>query len=376
MATPTPTLRTIREQIDQIGAEYDARFAGQSRVTRDLSVLNDLVNRMKRAQQDLERIQRNVPATEFGQLRDTVRQSLQVYETERKEIMRVKSLGPDFEDFDALRTQANLTFAAYHRHFAGKARNTRDLGLLAELIDDLERVRDAMKELEPSIPAGHGTREDLDLVTQNIAMYTAERGEIVEARAMGTPEEQAGALAECANGQFKVYDTHFAGKSRLTRRPALLQRMIDNLTQIQDRMRTLRDQGLRTDYNDQNIQIVEESLGTYRTELEEIRKARQTTRFADLQGNLGGAANEIFKLYADNFAGQDRRTRSLQLLSDICDQLSEIGRQMWDLGRAEPSEMNDRNLQIVTEQRVMFEREYTAIEDALAGRTAAPTTTR
>ncbi len=361
----------IRDQIDQIGAEYDARFAGQSRVTRDLSVLNDLVSRMKRTQQELERIQRNVPASEFGQLRDTIRQSLQIYETERKEIMKVKSLGPDFEDFDALRTQANLTFNAYHRHFAGKARNTRDLGLLAELIDDLERVRDAMKELEGSIPPGHGTREDIELVTQNIAMYTNERGEIVESMGMGTQDEQASALAECANNQFRWYDTHFAGKSRITRRPALIQRMIDNLTQIQDRMKTLREQGLRTDYNEQNINIVEDSLRTYRVELDEIRKARQTTRFADLQGNLGGAANEVFKLYADNYAGQDRRTRNLQLLSDICDLLSEIGRQMWDTGRAEPSEMNDRNLQIVTEQRVMFEREYTAIEDVLAGRTPA-----
>lgn len=364
MATQTPTLRTIRDQIDQIGAEYDARFAGQSRVTRDLSVLNDITSRMKRVQGDLERIQRSVPASEFGQLRDTVKQSLQIYETERKEIMRVKSLGPDFEDFDALRTQANLVFAMYHRHFAGKARNTRDLGLLAEMIDDLERVGDAMKELAPSIPPGHGTAEDIKLVADNVQMYTTERGEIVEARGMGTTDEQAGTLAECANGQFKLYDTHFAGKSRLTRRPALIQRMIDNLTQIQDRMKTLREQGLRTDYNDQNIQIVEESLATYRTELEEIRKARQTTRFADLQGNLGGAANEVFKLYADNYAGQDRRTRSLQLLSDICDMLSEIGRQMWDLGRAEPTDMNEKNLQIVTEQRVMFEREYTAIEDA------------
>ncbi len=358
----------IRDQIEQIGAEYDARFAGQSRVTRDLSVLNDLTSRMKRAQQDLERIQRNVPASEFGQLRDTIRQSLQIYENERKEIMRVKSLGPDFEDFDALRTQANLVFATYHRHFAGKGRNTRDLGLLAEMIDDLERIRDAMKELEGSIPSGHGTREDIELVSQNIQMYVTERGEIVEARGAGTPEEQASALADSANAQFRLYDVHFAGKSRLTRRPALLQRMIDNLTQIQDRMKTLRDQGLRTEYNDQNIQIVEESLGTYRNELEEIRKARQTARFADLQGMLGGAANEVFKRYADNFAGQDRRTRSLQMLSEICDELSEIGRQMWDLGRAEPSEMNDRNLQIVTEQRVMFEREYTAIEDAIAGR--------
>ncbi len=360
----------IRDAIDQIGAEYDARFAGQSRATRDLSALNDLTNRLKRAQQDLERIQRNVPASEFGRLRDTIRQSLQIYDTERKEIMRVKSLGPDFLEFDALRTQANLVFAQYHRHFAGKARNTRDLGLLDEMIDDLERVGDAMKELAPSIPSGHGTNEDIDLVSQNLKMYQAEREEIVKARGAGTLDEQAGGLAEIANGQFRIYESNFAGKARVTRRPALLQRMIDQLVWVSEQMKALRDvQGLRTDYNDQNITIVEDSLRTYRAELDEVRKARESTRFADLQGMLGGAANDVFKLYADNFAGQDRRTRSLQLLHDICDQLAEIGRQMWDLGRAEPTEMNDRNLQIVSEQRVMFEREYTAIEDIQAGRT-------
>lgn len=371
----TPTVRMIQDQIDQIGAEYDARFAGQSRVTRDLSVLNDLIARMKRVQQDLERAQRGIPAAEFGKLRDTVRQSVQIYENERKEIMRVKSLGPDFEDFDALRTQANLTFALYRRHFAGKARNTRDLGLLAEMIDDLERVQDNMKELAASIPPGHGVQEDIELVGSNMKMYSDERGEIVEARGMGTPEEQAGVLAECANNQFRLYQVHFAGKSRVTRRPALIQRMIDNLTQIQDRMKTLRAQGLRSDANDDNIQIVEESLGTYRSELEEIRKAREGTRFADLQGMLGSAANEVFDLYAKNFAGQDRRTRDIELISDICDQLGEIGRQMWDLGRAEPNDMNARNLQIVTEQRVMYEREYEMIEQAKAQATS-PTTTR
>ena len=109
---------------------------------------------------------------------------------------------------------------------------------------------------------------------------------------MGTPEEQASALAECANGQFRLYDTHFAGKSRVTRRPALLQRMIDTLTQVHDRMRTLRDQGLRVDFNDQNMRVVEESLQTYKSELVAIRADRERTKFADLQGMLGGAANE------------------------------------------------------------------------------------
>ena len=142
--------------------------------------------------------------------------------------------------------------------------------------------------------------------------------------------------------------------------------MIDNLTETLERMKALRAKGLRVEYNDKNIEIVEQSLGTYRSELTEIRKARQTTKIADLQGMLGGAANEVFEAYRKAFAGQDRRTRDLDLLTTICDQLGEIGKQMASLGAFEPTDQNTKNLQIVTDQRVLFEREYTMIEEAKA----------
>lgn len=357
------TLAQIRLQLDQISAEYDARFAGQSRVTRDLNDLNGLVRRAQQLLQDLEKLPKSKDRTE---LEGTARDAVNLYDAERKEIMKARSLGPGFEEFSTLRGEANFVFSKYHRHFAGKSRNTRDLGLLAEMIDDLENVQESMNELAPELKGQPGVEDDLKLVADNIAMYKSERGEIIESRAVGTDDEQASALAEIANGQFNLYEHHFAGKSRATRRPELLQRMIDNLTQVLDRMKTLQGKGLRAEYNEQNISIVEQSLGTYRSELEEIRKARQATKITDLQGNLGGAANEVFEAYRKGFAGQDRRTRSLDLLTTICDQLAEIGKQMASLGAFEPTEQNTKNLQIVTDQRVLFEREYTLIEDAKA----------
>src|SRR5581483_6839205 len=120
----------------------------------------------------------------------------------------------------------------------------RDLGLLAEMIDDLGRIREAMATLAESLPAAANPRADMDIVAQNIKMYVSERGEIVEARGTGSLDDQASVLGEVANGQFKVYELHFAGRSRVTRRPGLLQRVIDNLAQVRDRMQLLRDQGL------------------------------------------------------------------------------------------------------------------------------------
>ncbi|MEZ4405900.1 MAG: hypothetical protein R3A52_05445 [Polyangiales bacterium] len=355
------TLAQIRLELDQLSQAYDARFAGHSRVTRDVSDLDDLIQRTRRALGDLEKLPRSKDRTD---LETTARDALALYQGERQAIQQAKGLGADFEDFSQLRTEANLTFAKYHRHFAGQARNTRDLGLLAEMIDDLESIEEAMAELAPGLPSDVGAQQDLDVVRENLKMYRAERGEIIEARAMGTVAEQAGTLGEVANGQFKIYEAQFAGKARQTRRPGLIQRMVDSLQQVLDRMIALRDGGLRDDWHLQNIDVVTQSLGTYKTELEEIRKAREGTRFADLQGMLGGAANEVFEEYRKNFAGQDRKTRNLETLTNICDALAEIGRQMRDLGRAEPTEQNTRNLQIVTDQRVLFEREYEQIEQA------------
>ncbi|MBK8691172.1 MAG: hypothetical protein IPN17_02390 [Deltaproteobacteria bacterium] len=357
------TLAQIRLQLDQVASEYDARFAGQSRVSRDLNDLNSLVRRTQQLLQDLEKLPKSKDRAEVEQ---AARDAINLYDAERKEIMKARSLGPGFEEFSTLRGEANFIFSKYHRHFSGKARNTRDLGLLAEMIADLETVGESMNELAPELKGQPGVQDDLTLVADNLKMYRAEQSEIIEARAMGTDDEQASALAEVANGQFNLYEAHFAGKSRATRRPELLQRMIDNLTETLERMKALRTKGLRVEYNEKNIEIVEQSLGTYRSELTEIRKARQTTKITDLQGMLGGAANEVFEAYRKAFAGQDRRTRDLDLLTTICDQLGEIGKQMASLGAFEPTDQNSKNLQIVTDQRVLFEREYTMIEEARA----------
>ena len=79
-------------------------------------------------------------------------------------------------------------------------------------------------------------------------------------------------------------------------------------------------------------------------------------------GMLGGAANELFEEYRSSFDGQDRKTRDLALLTRICDDLSDLRRQMLDLAKADENPMNEGNLQIVSSQLSQFEKEYEAIE--------------
>jgi hypothetical protein len=359
-----PTLQLLRRQYDELTSEYETFFAGQSRATRELARMDALTARLKALRSQVDQV-RGGASSDLRALREELQETLTLYESERKLIVEAKALGPDFVEFSELGGAANLTFSKYHRHFAGKSRNTRDLGLLAEMIAELTSVQEAMEEFLPRLPANvPGARDDLGVVQENLKMYLAERGEIVEARAEGTAEEQAGVLGEVANGQFKLYQDHFAGRSRSTRRPALLQRVVDNLKQVHDRMKVLRQGGLTAEFHAKNMTVVEGALQQYTAELAEVRAAREATPLKDIMGQLGLAANEVMDDYAKGFEGQDRRSRDLDLLSTLCDRLGEIGRQMEDFARFEDNEMNNRNIAIVTANRRMLEREYSLIEEA------------
>lgn len=207
---------------------------------------------------------------------------------------------------------------------------------------------------------------DRGVVRENLTQYQKEIDLIEKANATGTPEEQAGILATLANGQFNVYQGHFAGEPRASRRPALLMRVVTSLRKIKERMTALKEAGLEVEYNEKNIGIVTDRLSVYENELAEVRKSRQGTPMTDLMGELGTAANKLFDAYRQGFADKPRAQADLDRLGLICDKLGEIRRQMTELSWAEDNEMNARNLDIVTDQLVMFEGEYEAVARAKA----------
>jgi hypothetical protein len=86
----------------------------------------------------------------------------------------------------------------------------------------------------------------------------------------------------------------------------------------------------------------------------------------EIMGELGGAANKLFDEYRKSFADKPRTQADAGRLATICDKLGEIRRQMVDMSLAEDSEMNQRNLDIVTDQLVMFEGEFEAVVRAQA----------
>jgi len=356
MATKVTDLQT---ELEEINAVYNTHFAGQSRATRDLSTMDGLLGRLKKLVSQLEKQQ----GADAKSLLENARTQLDLYERERVAITEAKAGGSDSEEFAQLASFANFAFARYLRHFAGQSRASRDLGLLKELTEELRTLR---KRMSLILAVGPNTsfQRDADLVSQMIERYEEEKREIEAAQATGTAEDRAGLLAELANAQIELYRQHFMGQSRVTRRPALLQRIIENLRQIRSEMAQLKLTGKGVENNRNNISIVENTLRHDESELAEIRKARQSTAMKDILGMLGGAANECFDEYRKKFGGQDRRKVDLTTMSLLCDKLGEIARQMYDLGRSEENDMNVRNLEIVIEQLRMYEEEWREIQKA------------
>lgn len=356
----SPALESLKQQIDDLSSEYGARFAGHSRVTREVAEIDALLARAKDVVQRLEALPKSAKDEAYDVVLETAKANVELFSGERDAIRAAKAAGPAMLEFAQLGAQANLVFARYRRHFAGKPRPTRDVGLLAEMIEDLTKIQTRMRSLSVGKDEA-SVQQDLQVVSENLKMYVQERQEIANARSSGMAEERADMLADAANTQFQVYQDHFANLARVTRRPELLQRVIESLKQIQQAMQAVKREGHNSPTNDRNMEIVQANLEMYDRELKEIRKSRAGVKLADLMGNLGGAANDVMNEYQEHFAGKDRGTRDLDQLGRMCDRLGEILRQMQALGRAEKNEMNLRNMSITSDNLVMLENEYEQI---------------
>lgn len=356
-----PTLADLKERADSVYSTYSANFAGKPRATRDLSLLEDLIERLHDVVEDARTLMNGNRNPAILSFLETATDNLERYRTEENAIQDAQAR-PHAAESAVIANRANRVFDVYGRHFAGADRGTRDRMLLHEMVQELERFRD---ELQALVDGGaDSARSDLDTVETQLEMYRQEVTNIARASTVGTPEEVANRLAELANRQFSQYREHFAGHSRATRRPGLLERMIANLEEYQAEMRELQDEGYHSEQNRSNIGIIANNLELYRKELEQIYETREENPVRDVAGALGGAANEVFAEYGEHFAGKNRQTRDLEQMSRICDALREIALQMRAIDDEIEIEMNQKNLQIVEERWATYEAEYRKIAEA------------
>ena len=354
------TLEELQQEARKIHGQYSFRFAGHPRITRDTRVLDGLIDNTQTLSNQITELPGNGSAAAKDELAAQTTERLDLYKREREAIVEVQLAGPAAREASLLGTRANYVIGRYRRHFAGRDRKTRDLGILSEMIQDLQKIKEEMRLLASVHPIDQ-LSADHTIVSQNLETYIRERAEILAARERLELGEQISNLATIANGYFKLYSDHFAGKERLTRRPGLLRRLIDGLAEIQKSMQGIKSRAI-SEVNDRNIAIVQERIDLYRQESGEIDKVRKENTLEQLSGRLGAAANELLESYSASFAGQSRETRDLEEINLLCDYMGEIERQMHSVALQENIDLNIKNLSIVRDALAMFDREYQEIK--------------
>jgi hypothetical protein len=335
--------------VDAVHESYRKGFFSRSRATRNLAQLDGII---------AQAVALGSSVTE-PDVKALLDERLALYRSERAEIAAIQAGGPK-----ALAAWRNVEWSEinhlrYAREFGGKARTTRDLGLLNEMVDE-------QAGWLASVPALGDARlkAQRDQMEANLKLYRNELEAIPTARAALPPSEQARLLATLANHQFQLYRRHFEGRSRLSRRPALLERITSALDAIRIAMIGVREMGVVTPTHASNLQKVTDRIAHHRGELDRIRASRSATTTSQLARALGDEANKLFAAYRDEFSGKPRATRDLARLDELCDQLQEMARTMQALQNERPDATNAANLGVVLDQVKMTEREYGAIAEA------------
>lgn len=362
-----PSLNDLRGLLQENDATYASRFAGHARATRDLDVMDDLIATAQQVMSEARIAMSGTPAQKSELVKEAERQ-LELYRSERTLIAAAqKDANPAAQQAAILGSRANMVFHRYARHFAGQSRSSRDGSLLGDMVSELQRIHATMKTLSVANPSLETLRDDMDVVQGRIQQFNDERREVAKAQTECSPDEAASAMAGAANTVFSQYRNCFAEQARVSRRPELLARLIDALTQIGERMKALRAQGLHDAHNDGNIDIVTQRLATYHSELAAIRQERQKAALPALVSELGAAANRDIDNYARHFAGQDRVSRDLGRLTAMIDRLDELERQMTRMDESAGPADNAGNLRVVRDTLTMWAGEWDAISEAQQG---------
>jgi hypothetical protein len=342
------TSSELTQRLQSLDARYRGRFAGHPRISRDPEELEEILKGVKE-------VEAEAAGLNDADLQRQITTSTELYNKELAAIHEAQAAGPAAVQAHRIVVLATFTFGRYTRFFAGQNRSTRNVALLEELVGDLKAFETDLARL---VAQGADRDADLARLRESIGIYEREVSAIRSARGSDSLPQQAQRYATLANDLFARYRALFANKPRISRSLKALDGLRKGLSEVHAQMLALRTRGVTNDVHAKNMALVSDRIDQWNTEHAAISDVLSKASKTDREGNLGGAANEVFKVYREKFAGQDRRTRDKDVLAMLIEELWYIRHEMDALDADGGTDSNARNLSIVTDQLRMYDREY------------------
>jgi hypothetical protein len=201
---------------------------------------------------------------------------------------------------------------SYRRNFANRARASRDLKLLDQLIVELDGVA---KKLP-------GSEALATTVSERQQLYKGERDAIAEIQAGGPEVVAAWRLVEWSDLDFWRYGRLFGGQNRRTRDFGLLSAMAsDQSSRAQAVEKAASKGGTRLK---EALEQLKKNAGLYQNESTQINLARSGLPSGEHARVLATLANTQFSLYRLHFADKPRGSRRPALLKRMIGSLKDI----------------------------------------------------
>lgn len=263
--------------------------------------------------------------------------------------------------------QVKHLLGSHVRHFAGKPRAVADLMHFHEIVDRLT----ALEAKVTDVPVLR------DAIADRLALLRPELDACTEARVQTftlPATELVNLLATRANAQFALYQRHFAGRARLSRRPMLAQRLFINLKMIHHEMEHVDPSQLPNPGDlERNRELVAKEIDQLAMEGAYIVDERKKAVRDELVRQIGSDATAELVEYRKRFDGKDRSVppteADLEALAGICDRLGELVYEMATL--AEPDRkhpevdtINLANLRLASRNLVAYEATYFELAEA------------
>lgn len=252
---------------------YQRNFAGQSRSTRDLGLLLEIVEDMERRVGEMDALLLRLDDEDLRSSKDALLRNLATYRNEITQIRAIRRDGTLEQRAGRLANLANDQFTRYRLHFAGKPRISRRRQILDTIITVLQEIRKEMIEVRDAGVQFPQQQENIDIVDRHLKTYHRERDAIRTSRNGATRGDRVKALAEAANDVFSAYRSEFPGHARHTRSEDRLNEIWETLWPVALDMEDL----AREDDSEpvgSNLQKVRDSLRLYEREWRLIRQAK------------------------------------------------------------------------------------------------------
>ncbi|MEE2789418.1 MAG: hypothetical protein VX589_18920 [Myxococcota bacterium] len=252
---------------------YRRNFAGRSRSSRDLGMLHEMADELKVLDGKLATLFDRTQATPIPRIREDIKESLELYQTEVKAIVDARSSGSREEQASRLAGAANAQFDQYRQHFSGKSRLSRDIRLMERIISQVTDIGEQMVGLRNDGFASENNDGNIDIVANRKSFYVGELSLIRDARQNTTFDQLVTSLGEAANAIFDEYRAHFGGQDRMTRELDRLNHCCEGLYYLARQMNDL-DDVREHDVNQENLATVLDHLRIYDREHQAIAEAQ------------------------------------------------------------------------------------------------------